>query len=308
VHYTLDEIRRIPNLLSQLNEFDFSFSKEKKYLFVGCGSSYNIGFIMKEILNKNGYKAKVLTGGHIMLFDDIPDSEVAILITRTGESTETVLAAKKLSQKGMKTIGITSSKNSSITQQCEENITLDFTEEKSVVMTGSFVFILAMLLNGIEKNGYYNFSEKILEDSEKIIDQLALEKYEHFVFLGYDENYGISKEGALKLQEMALQYVEYHEPLEYRHGPISTLTNKTLVILNSKGMKEEKELIDDIERLGGKVLLISADGDVEIPNMKGFEAPLRLIPIQYLGYKKAIQMGYNPDSPKNLSKSVKLRG
>ena len=57
-YYTLDEIRRIPNLLSKLNELDFSFSKEKKYLFVGCGSSYNIGFIMKEMLNKKGYKAK----------------------------------------------------------------------------------------------------------------------------------------------------------------------------------------------------------------------------------------------------------
>ncbi|KUK15750.1 MAG: Sugar isomerase (SIS) [Petrotoga mobilis] len=308
MNYTLDEIKRIPNLLNKLKDFDFPFSKEKEYLFVGCGSSYNIGFIMKEIMNKNGYKAKVLTGGHVMLFDDIPDSDVAILITRTGESTETVLAAKKLKQKGMKTIGITSSKNSSITQQCEENITLDFAEEKSVVMTGSFVFILAMLLNGIEKNGYYNYSEKILEDSEKIIDHLALEKYEHFVFLGYDENYGISKEGALKLQEMALQYVEYHEPLEYRHGPISRLTENTLVVLNSKGTKEEKKLKDDIEKLGGKVLVISSNEQVEIPDMKGFEAPLRLIPIQYLGYKKALQMGYNPDSPKNLSKSVKLGG
>jgi len=306
VHYTLDEIRRIPNLLNKLKDFDFSFSKEKKYLFVGCGSSYNIGFIMKEIMNRNGYKAKVLTGGHVMLFDDIPESDIAILITRTGETTETVQAAKKLKQKGMKTIGITCSKNTPITHECDEDITLDFATEKSVVMTGSFVFILAMLLNGIEKNDYYKFSMKILEDSEKIIDHLNLEKYEHFVFLGYDENYGISKEGALKLQEMALQYVEYHEPLEYRHGPISRLTEKTLVILNSKGIKEEKKLIQDIEQMGSKVLVISTDGLIKIPDMKGFEAPLRLIPIQYLGYKKAVQMGYNPDSPKNLSKSVKL--
>ncbi len=66
----------------------------------------------------------------------------------------------------------------------------------------------------------------MLDLSDKIINTINLGKYEHFVFLGYDENLGVSKEGALKLQEMALQYVEYHEPLEYRHGPISRLTEK----------------------------------------------------------------------------------
>jgi len=289
-----------------LEEFSFSFSKEKKYLFVGCGSSYNIGFIMKEILNNSNYNSNVITGGHTILFDKIVETDIAILITRTGETTETVEAAKILKNKGIKTIGITCSKNSAITSVCDQKIELDVAYEKSVVMTGSFVFILSLLLNGLKNNDYTEISKKVLANSKKVIDNLDLENYEHFVFLGYDENYGVSKEGALKLQEMALQYVEYHEPLEYRHGPISRLTEKSLVVTNSKNLKEEKKLKEDIEKLGAKVIEVSSEGEIEIPLMNGFETPLRLIPIQYLGYKKAIQMGYNPDSPKNLSKSVKL--
>ena len=306
MYQTLNEIDRIPELLKSLNDFNFTFLKEKKYLFVGCGSSYNLGFIAKDILNKHGYSAQIFTGGNVMLFENIPEVDIAMLITRTGESTETVEAAKKIKNKGIKTLCITCEKDSSITKVCDESIVLDIANEKSVVMTGSFVFILSMLLNGIEKHKYYEISKKILSDSKKIIDEINLENYEHFVFLGYNENYGISKEGALKLQEMALQYVEYHEPLEYRHGPISRLSEKTLVVVNSKCLKEEKKLIKDIEKLKARTLEISYDGSIKIPNMEDFEAPLRLIPIQYLGFKKAIQMGYNPDAPKNLTKSVRL--
>lgn len=304
--YTLEEILRIPALLENLKDFKFDFSKDKSYLFVGCGSSFNLGFIAKTLLNMNGYKADVITSGYAMLFNKIPKSDVAILITRTGETTETVKAAQTIKNFGIKTIGITCAKDSTISKISDESIILDFAEEKSVVMTGSFVLILALLVNGINKYDFSEESKKVLNSSTEVIDKLDLSKYEHFVFLGYDENLGVSKEGALKLQEMALQYVEYHEPLEYRHGPISRLTEKTLVVINSKDNLEEKKLKKDIEKLGATTLEISFQGEIKIPNFNGFEVPLRLIPIQYLGYKKAIQMGYNPDTPRNLSKSVKL--
>jgi len=306
VSYTLDEIIRIPGMLENLKNVKFNFLKDTNYLFVGCGSSYNLGFITKTLLNLNGYKADVVTSGHVMLFNKVPKSDIAILITRTGETTETVKAAQIIKNAGIKTIGITCTKNSTISKICDDSIILDFAEEKSVVMTGSFVLILAMFVNGIKYHDFSEESQKVLDLSDKIINTINLGKYEHFVFLGYDENLGVSKEGALKLQEMALQYVEYHEPLEYRHGTISRLTEKTLVVINSKDTAEEKKLIKDIKKLGATTLEISFEGDISVPNLNGFEVPLRLIPIQYLGYKKAIQMGYNPDTPKNLSKSVKL--
>jgi glucosamine--fructose-6-phosphate aminotransferase (isomerizing) len=306
VSYTLDEIVRIPGMLENLKNLKFNFSKDTRYLFVGCGSSYNLGFIMKTLLNLNGYKADVVTSGHVMLFNKVPKSDIAILITRTGETTETIKAAQIIKKTGIKSVGITCTKDSTISNICDDSIVLDFAEEKSVVMTGSFVLILAMFVNSIKYHDFSEESEKVLNLSNKVINSIDLSKYEHFVFLGYDENLGVSKEGALKLQEMALQYVEYHEPLEYRHGPISRLSEKTLVVINSKDTPEEKKLKIDIEKLGASTLEISFEGDIKVPSLNGFEVPLRLIPIQYLGYKKAIQMGYNPDSPKNLSKSVKL--
>ena len=44
-------------MLENLKNVKFNFLKDTNYLFVGCGSSYNLGFITKTLLNLNGYKA-----------------------------------------------------------------------------------------------------------------------------------------------------------------------------------------------------------------------------------------------------------
>lgn len=61
-----------------------------------------MGFITKTLLNLNGYKADVVTSGHVMLFNKVPKSDIAILITRTGETTETVKAAQIIKTQELK--------------------------------------------------------------------------------------------------------------------------------------------------------------------------------------------------------------
>ncbi|AEX85429.1 putative phosphosugar isomerase [Marinitoga piezophila KA3] len=303
---TLREIERIPELLKHTKEFDFSFEKDKKYTFVGCGSSYNLGYITTEMLRKNGYNAEIISGGNVIVFDKVPESDVAIFLSRTGESTETVKAVEHFKKRKIKTIGITCEKNSTLTKVCDESFVFDFANEESVVMTGSFVFILNFLLNGIEKHELSNESIEVVKNVESIIDKIDLKKFSHFVFLGFEEQYGISKEGALKIQEMAIQNVEFHEPLEYRHGPKSLVTDKTLVIINSKDTKEERILAEELRVMEAEVIFVGENGDLKIPYKNGFESPLKMILPQYLGYKKALTEGHNPDKPRNLSKSVIL--
>ena len=304
--HTLEEIIKTPEILKRLDEKNIILNKNKKYLFVGCGSSYNLGLISKVMLNENGYNAEVKTGGNVLLFDLKEKYDEAILFTRTGTSTETVKAAKKLKKQGIKTLGITVYDETPIVKECDESIVIDFAQEESVVMTGSFVFMIAMILRAIKKEDYYEESIKLIKKSKEIITKDFVKNIDHFVFLGFNENFGVSKEGALKLQEMAIQRVEYHEPLEYRHGPKSTVGPKSLVVLNSKNTDFEEKLMEEMKELGAKTLIIGENGDIDITDMEGFEAPLRMIPLQYLGYIKAKEQGLNPDKPQNLSKSVIL--
>ncbi|MFO7882350.1 MAG: SIS domain-containing protein [Kosmotogaceae bacterium] len=303
---TLNEIKRIPDLLNKSAEITLQNYKEQKILFVGCGSSYNIGYTASEIYKNHGVTSNVVTAGKILTTGNYPSSSIAFLLSRTGESTETIEAAKILKKDGIKTVAITCDSKSPLVNQCDEDISFDFAYEESVVMTGSFIVILHSLLNIIKRVPLAEKSEFILKESKKLIDSLDHKKYNHFVFLGYDELYGLSKEGALKLQEMALQNVEFHEPLEYRHGPRSTLDEKTIIIIQSKDTKYERELANELSNSDAKVIYVGKDGDINIPYNDGFETPLRMIPVLIIGYKKAINMGLNPDKPKNLTKSVKI--
>lgn len=300
MNYTYSEIKRIPELLKKIEDYSFEFSKDKRYVFVGCGSSYNLSLTASFILEKFGINSKVLTGGKVITFNYIPDVDVGIFISRTGESTETVKAAEIFKESGVHTIGITCEKETTLEKVCDETFVFDFLHEESIVMTGSFVSILHFL---VKRYSIVEKASKILEDSEKFIENLDLKKYNHFIFLGFDEEYGISKEGALKMQEMAKQFVEYHEPLEYRHGPVSRIFEHSLVVINSKDTENEYMLKKDLEKYT-KVILLGRNGDIDIEYDNGLETPLKMIFSQVLSFKKAIIEGLNPDRPEKLSKSV----
>jgi glucosamine--fructose-6-phosphate aminotransferase (isomerizing) len=77
---TLNEITRIPELLKKTNQNVFQNYEKQKILFVGCGSSYNIGYIASEIYRKHGLTGNVVTAGKILVTKDYPDSSVAFFL------------------------------------------------------------------------------------------------------------------------------------------------------------------------------------------------------------------------------------
>jgi len=305
MNWTYFEILRIPELIEKIGKIGtskFPFENDKRYVFVGCGSSYNLALAITQVMKKFGIESEIITGGKVISFDYVPQCDVGIFISRTGESTETVQAAAKFKNKGIKTIGVCCESKSSLQMVCDETYAFDFLHEESVVMTGSFVALLQFFIGGRDIS---EECSRIIEESQSIIKEINLKSFNHFVFLGFDEEYAISKEGALKMEEMALQYVEFHEPLEYRHGPIAKLSDKSLVIINSKDTKFEFDLSEEL-RKHTKVIFLGKNGDIDIEYDNGLEIPIKLIFTLLLAYNKAITEGYNPDNPDKLSKSVKI--
>ncbi|WP_240739294.1 SIS domain-containing protein [Marinitoga lauensis] len=95
--------------------------------------------IITKMLKKYGYYSNIISGGEVIVFDTIPETDIAIFLSRTGESTETVKAVDNFKKRNIKTIGITCTPDSSLTKICDETFVFDFANEESVVMTGSFV-------------------------------------------------------------------------------------------------------------------------------------------------------------------------
>ncbi len=304
---TYNEIIRVGELFKVVDNITPpKFEKDRRYIFIGCGSSYNAGLIISEIMRKNGYIAVAITAGEVLvkeMFEEITKNyDLAILISRTGYTTETVKVAELLKGR-IQTLGVTCDKKTPLAKVCDSAYELDFAHEDSVIMTGSFSTIVRLFLNGIKRINID--ANKILKIFDEMTSDDIVRKRNHFVFLGYGVRYYIAKESALKVQELSLDYTEYHETLEYRHGPIALLSPNSHVVIFSEFKNPsplEDDLAKDIMSRGASTQIITSftadfDFDVQVLNLYS----------QLLGYKRAIHKGLNPDKPHGLTKFVSLK-
>ena len=303
---------------------DVSKIKTEDYdevLFVGCGSSYYISLaalsFFKELFPNC---AEAIPGGELLLS---PETHVkkdkkylAFLISRSGDSTETVRAAEFLKKNYNVTIvALTTEPESSLVEKGDTTVILEDARERSVVMTQSFTVMVTFFLNlfRIWKNmepmqtSIVDQAEQFFKETRhRMKDILEERNFEHFVLLGQGFAYGLSQEAALKVKEMSIGFSEGFHSLEYRHGPKSIITEKSLVFIFPLFPEEEKKLAKEIESLGGKVLFLGEEWGIP-SNIDKHYLYLYWIPIFHeFGLRRALFKGLNPDNPKNLSKVVKI--
>jgi glucosamine--fructose-6-phosphate aminotransferase (isomerizing) len=139
-------------------------------------------------------------------------------------------------------------------------------------------------------------------------------------FLGAGPLYGVANEAMLKTKEMSLSYSEAYHPLEFRHGPMSMVNERTLVVglFSDTGLAEELRVLRDMQELGARTLALVEGGSmladlrpdhvVELRSGLGEweRLPLYLPVLQLLAYHRAIAKGLDPDFPNNLEAVVLL--
>ncbi|TYB89600.1 MAG: SIS domain-containing protein [Kosmotoga sp.] len=297
---------------------------------VGCGSSYYLAMGLAFNINrlsKGKIKAKAYTGSEIAFgLTKVRENSILIGLSRSGVSTETLIALKKAKDdRNVTTACITCSPGSRMVEETDYSATIDFVEEKSIVMTQSFTsmaFLGTALFHELFCNDHNEYTAEIVRSTKIIVDNmqnhfsdLCFEDIDHFVFLGYHEYYAAAMEGLIKSSEMALTQVDVFPTLEYRHGPKAKVHKNTLAIIlpNYIIEFEEEKMAKEIELLDGKVFIVSPKIETKKWHIsypycrKDFsDWFIRVIPLQWLGYKKAISNGLNPDSPKNLDRVVQL--
>ena len=125
--------------------------KRKGWIFVGCGSSF---YLAEAAANSwtllTGQRARAVPASEVLLFPQLMkcngEEAQAMVISRSGKTSETVRAAKALSGAlGVPTIGLTCAKSSELEQMCDSTIVLHTADEKSMVMTRSFTSMLLSL-------------------------------------------------------------------------------------------------------------------------------------------------------------------
>lgn len=345
--HTVEEIKSQPSIwqsviknsecLNGKTEELIKTSAHHNFGFIGSGTSFYLSLSAAAMWKAvTGLQAQAIPSADIMFYADLYAKsggvDSAVLISRSGTTSEILLAGDTLSKFNTNRISLTCRADSELSQLGEYRYLIANADEKSVVMTRSFtsmllqIQILASRFSG--NQAFFDQLSSLPEAGTALMqkyDGLAEEvilpnNFSKFIYLGHGPHFGLASEGMLKVKEMSVANSEAYHSLEYRHGPMSLVDTDTLIVflLSDRTGTAEIKLISEMKALGAKCLAIceTANSDVRtqadyvVELNSGIEENARLIltlPIlQNLAYQNALKKGMEPDEPRNLTQVVTL--
>jgi fructoselysine-6-P-deglycase FrlB-like protein len=268
---------------------------------VGCGTSWFMAQAYAELREGGGhgetdaFAASEFRGRR--RYDRI------IAITRSGTTTE-VLELLRQVHGTTPTTAITADPATPVMNLADTAVVLDFADEQSVVQTRFATTALALLRAHLEAEGALPAGvrplDRAIDDAELALGlplHPQLLSAEQFTFLGAGWTYGLALEAALKMREAANAWTEAYPAMEYRHGPIAITAPGRVAWMFGE---LPAGLADDVARVGG---LLVADSGGRSDDLDPLAA---LVLAQRLAVALAQGRGFDPDRPRNLTRSVVL--
>ncbi len=160
--------------------------------------------------------------------------------------------------------------------------------------------------------------EKTIKLTAPQVDTLtpSINQWNDLYCLGYGATYSMALEGALKLKEITYAHCEGMLSTEFKHGPLSAVT-KGFPILFVAGPEDVPLIVSGLNEVtcrGGRAIAIGEEDDrlkanasdvINLPKSNpAFSSLLAVIPLQLLSYQMAVARGFDPDFPRNLSKTL----
>jgi glucosamine--fructose-6-phosphate aminotransferase (isomerizing) len=318
-----------------------NFNDIDKIYIVACGTAYHAGVVGKYIIEKLvRIPVEVDVASEFRYRDPlINEKSLAIIISQSGETIDTLFALREAKKKGAKTLSIVNVVGSSISRESDSVLYTWAGPEIAVASTKAYntqlsALYLIALDFAAKKNTisteYYNDIlnqlKKIPTAVETILKSMeTIQRFsaEHFnaksiFFIGRGLDYALSMEGSLKLKEISYIHSEAYAGGELKHGTIALIEKGTLVICPVTQNSLSEKMISNIREVkarGAVILAISqesnkeietvADAVVKIPDVDPLIAPIIAVtPLQLFAYYMAVGKGCDVDKPRNLAKSV----
>lgn len=309
-------------------------------LIIGCGTAYYAGYYAKYELEKIlGIPVSVEFASEFRYRYGAFDAEntLAIFMSQSGETADTLASLREAKRRGMKTMGIINSVGSTIAREVTHGgIYLHAGVESSVASTKAYSSMVAALLmlggfiaykQGRDAAITRRIAQELLALPNEIslaieqmpaIEKLAqkLARYQNCFFLGRGTLYPVAQEGALKLTEVSYVHAQAFPSGEMKHGPIALIDSKHLSVLllpeDALLYKKSLSALEEIKARGGKTLTIGtrpkeqlSDFHLEIAHVgEHTDGLIYNVCLQLLTLAIASRRGLNIDRPRNLAKSV----
>ncbi len=259
----------------------------ERVAIIGCGTSWHVASAIAAAREAAGHGET----------DAFPASELParqydtmVAVSRSGTTVE-VLDALRNVPGSVRKVGITADAATPIREATDQLLVLDYADEQSVVQTRftTTVLTVARAHVGHDLGPVVDQARAAVaaDLDERLIDR------PHYVFLGRGWSTGVAREAALKIEEAASAWSEAYPALEYRHGPLATATEDSVVWLLGV---DDGVLVSDIRRTGATVVVPGGDPQAQ------------LVLAQRIAVATAQVRGLDPDRPRYLLRSVVYTG
>jgi glucosamine--fructose-6-phosphate aminotransferase (isomerizing) len=339
-HFMLKEIHEQSQVASELlhlldgsPEVETLVKKMKSarhLYFIGCGTSYHAALAGSVYLAQIAGRPAipVLAPQFISQFAPaVGHEDVGIFVSQSGETKDVLNALEAAEVRGMECFGLANVVGSTLTKSTSFCLPLCCGYEISVPATKTFTnqvitfLYLAYRLAGKNTQDLASIPSLM----EKTLDMVApqvktiaeeINEWNDMYCLGYGLTLPIALEGALKLKEITYAHCEGMLSTEFKHGPLSAVS-KGFPIVFVAGPQDTNLIISGINEVnvrGACAIAIgeenarlraNADDLIVIPESDPqINALLAVLPLQLLSYHMSVMRGYDPDFPRNLSKTL----
>ena len=331
--------------LEDLNIPVETFRSLQKVTIIACGTSWHAALVGKYLIEALAKVPVEVDYGSEYRYRNpiIADHEIAIVITQSGETADTLAALREAKRKGAKSIAICNVVGSMATREADGTVYTHAGPEIGVASTKAFTSQLVALqllaLYMAQVRGTLPPADirrhiaellqmpQVIEQAIKAsaaTEKIAERFYNRadFLYLGRGINYPIALEGALKLKEISYIHAEGYPAGEMKHGPIALIDEQMPVVAIAPNDHVFEKMIGNVQEAkarGGSVIAITTEGDTRMagvldpntdvilpmPATTAMLTPIVMtIPLQLLAYHIAVRRGCDVDQPRNLAKSV----
>ncbi len=325
--------------LGGINLSDDQLRAIKHVMIVGCGTAYFAGmqasYFIEQMTDDVTVSVEIASELRYRSYN-IPDHTVALIVSQSGETADTLACLMELKRRGVLCLGVVNAVGSTIAREVDSGVYVHVGAEISVASTKAFTSqVAAMTIFGVmlaaakgsspqlisefvnELGALPGEIKNVLDTQNQHIQSVAQQyaSYDHALYIGRDTLYPAAMEGALKLKEVSYIHAEAYAAGELKHGPIALIDDRFFEICylqdNWLYEKSQSNLIEMNARGAHAIVITDTIKDIPAETMVRITTKFEhLTPLlfnvvsQLFAYYMALARGNDVDQPRNLAKSV----
>jgi glucosamine--fructose-6-phosphate aminotransferase (isomerizing) len=308
---------------------------------IACGTAYYASLVGASLFQEwLGVPARSTVASEFRYSPPPIDARTLVVaVTQSGETADTIAAARLAGDRGALVVAVTNTVGSAITRESHAAVFLQAGPEVAVAATKTFVTQVATLVM-LAADVAHQLGRLAADKERELVEALrALPAQAEraiglagateaiaadyadaagFMYIGRSFGYPAALEGALKIKEISYLHAEGYAAGELKHGPISLLDAEVPLVAVATRSAVYDKLISNLmegKARDARVLAVATEGDEHIAalatdvcwvpdTLEPLSTILAVIPLQLFAYHVAVKRGRDVDQPRNLAKSV----